>query len=421
MDDKKENFEKTSGTIDNPRVRQQKLIEQMAKEICFSNVDYIGIEKQEKDKKIESILIKLYNIFSINPSFRPHYFFMFDLLENKRWNELIAPIAIIKTFGDTLESCDSSLIKQEKDGFYYYLNDNEFRYNVNMFSSALKYELLVRKGISKSEEDIKKQEKEFEKFSSLPNEKLEEQIKNHETVLKEFDNNVEKKIKEANEIVDKKIDKVNQKFDKVKTEFETTSENLNKAITNFNDTKEDLDKTKTEMSSLLTNVLTILGIFVSIIFVIVGAYFTVTGEITNLSISNIVQVNVGRFVLMGHILMNLLFLFMFMIARLANKSIAVNCKGCPEGDCGNPKCNFINRIVKRYPYIVILNIIIICSYVILLCWWFIETFAYKYIEPKLIDFASSNALSFIVVTLLITAFVMAIPFFIFYGYSKTKK
>ena len=174
------------------------------------------------------------------------------------------------------------------------------------------------------------------------------------------------------------------------------------------------------MSSLLTNVLTILGIFVSIIFVIVGAYFTVTGEITNLSISNIVQVNIGRFVLMGHILTNLLFLFMFMIARLANKSIAVNCKGCPDSDCINAKCNFINRIVKRYPYIVILNIVAICSYVVLLSWWFIETFAYKYIEPKLIDFASSDALLFVGSILLITAVVIAIPFFIFYKCSKTK-
>lgn len=420
MDDKKEDIVKTNEENNDSRDKQQKSIEQIAKEICFSNTDYIGIEKQEKDEKIESILIKLYNIFSINPSFRPHYFFMFDLLENKRWNELITPIAIIKIFNDTLEMCDSSFIKQEKDGFYYYLNDNEFRYNVNMFSSALKYELLVRKGISKSEEDIKKQQDDFKSFSNSPNEKLETQIKDHEKVLKDFDDNVAKKIKETNENIDKKIDEFNKEFNIVKDDFETTRTDFNTAIKEFNDAKVDVDKTKTEMSSLLTNVLTILGIFVSIIFVIVGAYFTVTGEITNLSISNIVQVNIGRFVLMGHILTNLLFLFMFMIARLANKSIAVNCKGCPDSDCINAKCNFINRIVKRYPYIVILNIVAICSYVVLLSWWFIETFAYKYIEPKLIDFASSDALLFVGSILLITAVVIAIPFFIFYKCSKTK-
>lgn len=74
MDDKKEDIVKTNKEINDLRDRQQKLIEQIAKEICFSNTDYIGIEKQEKDEKIESILIKLYNVFSINPSFRPHYF-----------------------------------------------------------------------------------------------------------------------------------------------------------------------------------------------------------------------------------------------------------------------------------------------------------------------------------------------------------
>ena len=346
MDDKKENIDKTNEKIDDTRANQQKAIEQIAKEICFSNTDYIGIEKQEKDEKIEYILTKLYNAFSINPSFRPHYFFMFDLLENKRWNELITPIAIIKTFNDTLEMCDLSFIKREKDGFYYYLNDNEFRYNVNMFSSALKYELLVRKGISKSEEDIKKQQDDFINFSNTPNEKLEIQIKDHEKVLREFDDNVTKKIKETTENVDTKINEFNKAFEVVKTNFETTRTDFNTAKKEFDNAKVDVDKTKTEMNSLLTNVLTILGIFVSIIFVIVGAYFTVTGEIANLSISNIVQVNIGRFILMGHILMNLLFLFMFMIARLANKSIAVNCKGCPNGDCCNANCNFINRIVK---------------------------------------------------------------------------
>ena len=175
------------------------------------------------------------------------------------------------------------------------------------------------------------------------------------------------------------------------------------------------------MSSLTTNMLTILGIFVSIIFIIVGAYFTVTGELFNKSISSIIQINLGRFILMGHILLNLLFVFMFMISRLSAKSISVICKGCSNSICVNPECGFSKRLVKKYPYVIYSNVILIGSYIVLFAWWLIEYFAHQYILASLNKFVLSHPIWFIVGVVGIVIILVFVPILHCLSISKDKR
>lgn len=378
------------------RMQKQNEVEKIVKQIIDSDSDYIGMNFDTQRTRIEKLLDDLNKIFSDDNNFRPHYFFIFDFLDKKSWTELTSPLAFIKVIEEFLSKIDKSNLDKNCIAINKYLEDAVFNYNVNMFISAIKYELMVRKAISKSEEDIENHKNIIFDFANAPKETLNKQIKEYNSILEQYKKDFGGYLKKA------------------KSE-------LKEAKKKYKLSKNEIRKTKNDMSSLMTNVLTILGIFVSIIFIIVGAYFTVTGEIFNKSISNIVQVNLGRFILMGHVLINILFLFMFMISRLSGKNIYVRCQGCKDSQCISAKCGFFKRIVKKYPYVIYSNILILGSYIVLFGWWIIEHFAYKYIQDKFSDFVLAHPNLFIFIVFLIVAILVIIPIIILLLYSSKYK
>lgn len=138
---------------------------------------------------------------------------------------------------------------------------------------------------------------------------------------------------------------------------------------------------KSQVDNVLTNVLTILGVFVAIIVAFVGGFFSIMASL-KADISPIAQVHLAHFLLMGHVLFNLLFLFMFMIARLSDKSICISCLECTNkekrGVCGfcDNHCAWYQRAFHKYPYYVVANWIFVLGYVALYIWWYADVFCY---------------------------------------------
>ncbi len=415
----------------NSREKGQKDIENLVNDIILSDEDYIGSDEETVRNKIDALLGTLNDIFNDN-NFRPHYFFIFDLLDKKPWNSLTAPIAFIKVIEELLHSGTISCNENEDySGIKKYLNDSDFRYNVDMFISALKYELMVRKSISKAEYDITNCQIDVSKITDDPMQAIKEHSIQYNSTLeaykKEFDDSLLLS-QEAQKDAEEKYAKAEEKYVSAKATFDDTLKQLNttkglfdNATKDLNSTTEEIEKMRSEMNSVTTNMLTILGIFVSIIFVIIGAYFTVTGEVFNISISQIIQVNLGRFILMGHILLNLLFVFMFMISRLSSKSISVICRGCNDSICVNPKCGFLKRLVKKYPYVIYSNIILIGSYIVLFGWWVIEYFAHQYILDFLNKFVLSHPIWFMLGVVVIVIILIFAPILRCLSLSKDKQ
>ncbi len=393
----------------NSRGKRQKDLENLVNEIILSDEDYIGSDEETVRSKINTLLGTLNGIFNDN-KFRPHYFFIFDLLDKKPWNSLTTPIAFIKVIEEFLHS-DNTLCAE--DGNYNeikkYLDDSEFRYNVDMFISALKYELMVRKSISKSENDIAECENNISDITNAPQEAINNHIEEYNTTLSAYKEEFNGYLQESK-----------NNLETAKNEYSKAKDALSKTTEDLHETRKEISDTRAEMSSLTTNMLTILGIFVSIIFIIVGAYFTVTGELFNKSISSIIQVNLGRFILMGHILINLLFVFMFMISRLSSKNISVICRGCNDSVCVNGKCGFSQRLIKKYPYIVYSNVILSGSYIVLFGWWLIEYFAYQYIADFLSKFVLAYPKLFILGVVVIVIILFFVPILCCLSLSKDK-
>ena len=138
---------------------------------------------------------------------------------------------------------------------------------------------------------------------------------------------------------------------------------------------------KKQADNILPNVLTILGIFVAVIVAFIGGFFTLILSDRG-NISTIPQVCMIHFLMMGHVLVNLIFMFMFMVARLSDKSISVLCLKSTNSkhpgacrECGN-QCPIYRRLWRKYPYLVAVNWAAVIGYIVLLLWWYIDTFLY---------------------------------------------
>lgn len=404
---------------------KQSKIEKIVEDFVQKDRDYIGMPECDQKNEVEILLSKLDEIFADNDSFRPHYFFMFYLLEKRDWNTLTQPLGFIKTIEELLLLQDITKFDESFVSINKYFSDNDFKYNVDMFISALKYELMVRKTTSKSEQEISQQQHLLSKYLDQPKKVLQKQIDDYSSTLDKHKDEFISKLVEAQET----LKDAETKYADAVAKYVDAETKYVDAETKYNDTNSQLEtatdamaQTKNEMNSLTTNMLTILGVFVSIIFIIVGAYFTVTGEVFNKSISGIVQVNLGRFILMGQVLLNIIFLFMFMISRISEKNISVSCGGCPNSVCQDYQCGFLKRIVKRYPYVVYSNVLIISSYIVLLGWWIIETFAYPYIRSAIISFSTKHPDYFIIIVLAsLLLFIIAPILILVYGFSKNKQ
>lgn len=175
-----------------------------------------------------------------------------------------------------------------------------------------------------------------------------------------------------------------------------------------------LQKANKDSDQLMSHILSILGIFVAMIFVFVGGYDMLSlGLTSNLFSETISQINIGGVVLMGQVLFNLIFLFLFMIARLSNKSIAVKCLGCNDG-CSNKRCKFGVRLWKQYPYVVVTNFIMFFSYIILFIWWAIEKFTYPHFEKELVDFFASHWIIGMILCIIIATLIISVAAGSFY-------
>jgi|GEM_PF-4081894 len=170
---------------------------------------------------------------------------------------------------------------------------------------------------------------------------------------------------------------INQRseFNKIKRNMESE----------YNTLKTKNEKYLNDMESKLQNVLpqtiTVLGVFTAIIVVFFGGM-----SLVNL-FQDMYTISPHRFFLgligMGHIIVNFLFLMMFMLSRLLERPVSVDCdfeliseNGNTERKCKNCKnsCSQYQKLVKKYPYIIYPNILILLLETVIFSWWFLERY-----------------------------------------------
>lgn len=405
-------------------------IENLAKRVIFDDVEIERIA--DRENYTNSILEELSSIFEEDTGFRPHYFFVHALLENEKLQSLVEAVNIIQAIKSFLTEINTDdITSADYKGLYRYTLDESFCYNVDMFVEALIYECTFRKNVLKNETGIQQAVQKLNLLGNNPKDVFEKEFSRFSKALETYKDSFESKLDEAKELNEKTKD-ISKDARKTSEDARVTSEEAQKisedakelsekAKTLSEKAKSTSDEVKENSNNLLTNVLTILGIFVAIIFAIVAAYFTMAMEKQSSTFSSITQVNLGRFILMGQVLFDLLFLFLHMISKLSQKSIAVSCSGCEKSICQKGKCTFPQRVMRKYAYVIIANFIAVCMYIILAAWWFIEEFVYKVHFDKIHEFTGSHPLLFVFFVIFVALLLTITPIVFVIKYSKSHK
>lgn len=160
-------------------------------------------------------------------------------------------------------------------------------------------------------------------------------------------------------------------FREAKTRIDNKNESQ-EIINKVNQALEQSGEAKKNVDSLLPNLLTILGIFVAIIIAVVAAYLSVILLQEKVGAGITVFHTVVTCVLLGHVLLNLIFFFIYLISRMTNFTLACYCVCGKHTDCSkcdkNEQCRWGNKLWFRYPYVVLFNATCIIAYFALGIW-----------------------------------------------------
>lgn len=158
------------------------------------------------------------------------------------------------------------------------------------------------------------------------------------------------------------------------------------AVKKANSTWDKVQDATNEAKNLIPNMLTVLGIFVAIIIAVVGCYLSV---LLNPPEGGTATVSLATYLLMGHILVNIIFLLLYFISKLTDRQIACYCHRADLANCGacTERCTWFSRMWIRYPVVVMLNSAFAVGYYIL---FFSQVVLSIYPKERILDWVQSK-------------------------------
>ncbi len=122
--------------------------------------------------------------------------------------------------------------------------------------------------------------------------------------------------------------------------------------------KKELDDSMRSVSNILTQIVGILGIFAAIVIVFFGGASVFANVFANLQNINWIEV-IPLISAVGFVMFNLIFMLLFILSRMTERDIGVRI-------AENSKISnlWLLRIVYRYPYIFVVNVILIIMFLV---------------------------------------------------------
>ena len=176
--------------------------------------------------------------------------------------------------------------------------------------------------------------------------------------------------------------------------------------------QEAVEKAKTTADSIMPNMLTTLGVFIAIVIAVVGCYLSV---LLAHHAQDAKTLNMVMILLMGHILLNIIFLLLYLISKMSAHSLACHCLIGDKMDCQEcdsmlrEQCRLRHKLWLRYPYVVAMNGIFVVAYCMLGLWYLINHYFGDTVDQMLKD----NLICATVVVGITIVLIIAIGVFVF--------
>ncbi len=130
-----------------------------------------------------------------------------------------------------------------------------------------------------------------------------------------------------------------------------------------------LEDAKKNVSTVQTELISVLSIFAAIVLTFSGSMSLLGNALIGMQEAPFFK-SIFFITLCGFIVMNAIFLMLYMVGKLTQRNIYVSCE---NGDCicdrGNLDCKGIARIKKRLPYVFWLNVVLLSILIIDIIMW----------------------------------------------------
>ena len=132
-----------------------------------------------------------------------------------------------------------------------------------------------------------------------------------------------------------------------------------------------LETANDKVAGIQAEMIAVLSIFSAIIMTFAGGISFTAHAFDNMAKAPFFK-SVFLVLLCGFSLLNIIFVMMYVVAKITNRNIYVRCKTeyCTCGKGGMPTCNVVVRVVKRLPYVFFINTVFILMMVIILWLWY---------------------------------------------------
>lgn len=226
-------------------------------------------------------------------------------------------------------------------GLRKYCEDKEFKHYVNEFYTSALHEVIIYEASTMSNKFI-------------------DNLSTVQSGIAVLDDNME-----AFGTTAVKVNELEDKVENLNTDVQKKLDEADVVLKKANISLQEAKAMQEETKNMLPNLLTILGIFVAIIIAIVGVYLSIilndhsNSLISALFVVDSIWARIIFVLLLGIFVFDMLFVFLFWIAKISGRSVACS---CIHGVCENCKkgkiCNSFVRVFKKYWNFIVFNTVI---------------------------------------------------------------
>lgn len=194
-------------------------------------------------------------------------------------------------------------------------------------------------------------------------------------------NTVNRSVKYLQQQSEQWYDDIEQREKKIEDRLLQTEEWL-ESILEDSEEKEDqlkkaakkLKKVEKQVKSSQMELISVLSIFAAIVITFSSGYGFLESSLASLTSVEYCESVVLVMVICGLVIFNTIFLLMFLMARITNRSITAKCIQSSCNDCMNCKetCKWYKRVKRRLPYVYYFNLFAIVGIFVDLVVWVID-------------------------------------------------
>jgi len=158
--------------------------------------------------------------------------------------------------------------------------------------------------------------------------------------------------------------------------LQESNEKIEKSLMRLDESNKKLDEANKKADTIQTELISILGIFAAIVIAFSGGLTLLGNSVSAIANAPHYESVVLMAIICGMVMFNTIFLLMFFVSKMTERDILASCECKKCADCKNTKCKWLNKIIKRLPYVFYFNCFSIVGILIDMGIWFLDIKGY---------------------------------------------